>query len=34
VNTRVHTPRRCGEPFSAGVFVLVVFVLRPWRINC
>ena len=34
VNTRVQTPRRCGEPFSAGVLVLDDFELRPWRINC
>jgi hypothetical protein len=29
VKTRVHTPRRCGDPFRAGVFVFVDFVLRP-----
>jgi hypothetical protein len=34
VNTRVHTPRRCGEPLSAGVFDFEDFELRPWRINC
>src|SRR6185295_9215907 len=31
VNTRVHTPRRWGEPFSAGVFDLSVLVSRPLR---
>src|SRR4051812_38070963 len=34
VNTRVQTPRRCGEPCRAGVFVLENFVVRPWRTNC
>jgi len=34
VYTRVQTPRRCGEPFSAGVFDLVNFELRPWRTSC
>jgi hypothetical protein len=34
VNTRVQTPRRCGEPFKAGVLVLDDFELRPWRISC
>lgn len=34
VNTRVHTPRRCGEPLSAGVLVLDDFELRPVRISC
>jgi hypothetical protein len=29
VNTRVHTPRRWGDPFKAGVFVLDDFELRP-----
>jgi hypothetical protein len=29
VYTRVHTPRRCGEPFRAGVLVLENFVDRP-----
>jgi hypothetical protein len=29
VKTRVHTPRRCGDPLRAGVFVFVDFVLRP-----
>src|SRR5437764_3364467 len=31
VKTRVHTPRRWGEPFSAGVLVLVALVSRPLR---
>ena len=31
VNTRVQTPRRCGEPFSAGVLVFSVLVSRPLR---
>src|SRR5688572_17350016 len=31
VNTRVHTPRRCGEPFRAGVFDFSGFVSRPLR---
>src|SRR6476619_7108436 len=31
VNTRVHTPRRWGEPFNAGVFDLSDFVSRPLR---
>src|SRR5690349_9632363 len=31
VNTRVHTPRRKGEPFSAAVRSLVVRFLRPLR---
>src|SRR5436190_15625792 len=34
VYTRVHTPRRCGLPFSAGVLVLLVFAWRPLRTNC
>src|SRR5690554_1237455 len=34
VYTRVHTPRRCGLPFSAGVFVFVDFALRPLRTSC
>src|SRR5689334_17665715 len=34
VYTRVHTPRRCGLPFSAGVLVLPVFAWRPLRTNC
>lgn len=31
VYTRVQTPRRCGEPLSAGVLVFVVFSARPRR---
>src|SRR5215813_2579713 len=31
VNTRVHTPRRCGEPLRAGVLVLSAFDSRPLR---
>src|SRR5690242_11425472 len=31
VKTRVQTPRRCGEPFSAGVFVFSALVSRPLR---
>src|SRR5215216_4993168 len=31
VYTRVHTPRRWGEPFSAGVFDLSDLVSRPLR---
>src|SRR4029453_19476443 len=34
VYTRVHTPRRCGEPFSAGVLVFSRLVLRPLRTSC
>src|SRR5919202_685972 len=34
VYTRVHTPRRWGLPFSAGVFVFVVFAWRPLRTSC
>src|SRR5260221_7602482 len=34
VNTRVQTPRRCGEPFSAGVFDFSGFVSRPLRTSC
>src|SRR5262249_17060498 len=33
VDTRVHTPRFCGAPWSAGVFVFAAFVERPLRIN-
>ena len=29
VYTRVQTPRRWGEPLSAGVLLLVIFELRP-----
>ena len=31
VYTRVHTPRRCGEPLSAGVLVLLTLSSRPLR---
>src|SRR6185503_7328124 len=31
VNTRVHTPRRWGEPFRAGVLVLSALDSRPLR---
>src|SRR5665648_770389 len=31
VYTRVHTPRRCGLPLSAGVLVLVTLSWRPLR---
>src|ERR687897_2958548 len=34
VNTRVHTPRRCGAPLSAGVFIFVVVDWRPLRTSC
>src|ERR1044071_5457772 len=34
VNTRVHTPRRCGAPLSAGVFVFSGFDSRPLRTSC
>src|SRR3954463_8742366 len=34
VNTRVHTPRRCGAPFRAGVLVLSALVSRPLRTSC
>src|SRR5215831_18448286 len=34
VNTRVHTPRRWGEPFSAGVFDFSGLVSRPLRTSC
>ena len=34
VNTRVHTPRRCGAPLSAGVFVFDCLVARPLRTSC
>src|SRR5436190_18129711 len=34
VNTRVHTPRRRSEPFSAGVFDFSGFVSRPLRTSC
>src|SRR5580698_854118 len=31
VYTRVHTPRRWGAPFRAGVLVLVTLACRPLR---
>src|SRR5215472_3556865 len=31
VNTRVQTPRRCGEPLRAGVLVFSAFDSRPLR---
>src|SRR3954454_21606771 len=34
VYTRVHTPRRCGDPFRAGVLVLSILSCRPLRTNC
>src|SRR4051812_36795860 len=34
VYTRVHTPRRCGAPLSAGVLPLAGFDSRPFRTNC
>jgi hypothetical protein len=34
VYTRVHTPRRCGEPFRAGDFVFSFFSSRPCRTSC
>ena len=34
VYTRVQTPRRWGEPLSAGVFVLSGLVSRPLRTSC
>src|SRR4051812_3892337 len=34
VYTRVHTPRRWGLPFSAGVLVLLVLAWRPFRTSC
>src|ERR1700730_2451288 len=34
VKTRVHTPRRCGLPFRAGVFVFSAFDSRPLRTSC
>ena len=34
VYTRVHTPRRWGEPFSAGVLFLLTLSVRPLRTNC
>src|SRR4051812_24998283 len=34
VYTRVHTPRRCGAPLSAGVLPLTGFDFRPLRTSC
>src|SRR4051794_21085816 len=34
VYTRVHTPRRWGEPFSAGVLVFSTLSSRPLRTSC
>src|ERR1700730_3584844 len=34
VKTRVHTPRRWGAPFSAGVLVLDCLDARPLRTSC
>src|SRR3954452_13271719 len=31
VNTRVHTPRRCGDPLRAGVLVFSALDCRPLR---
>src|SRR5450755_1611847 len=31
VKTRVHTPRRCGDPLRAGVLVFSAFDARPLR---
>jgi len=31
VYTRVHTPRRCGLPFKAAVFLTETLSLRPLR---
>ena len=33
VDTRVQTPRFCGAPWSAGVFVFSRFEVRPLRIS-
>src|ERR1700750_2191427 len=33
VETRVQTPRFCGAPASAGVFVLAFFDVRPLRMS-
>src|SRR5262249_54700066 len=33
VDTRVHTPRRCGAPWSAGVFIFSRLDVRPLRIS-
>jgi hypothetical protein len=34
VETRTHTPRRCGEPLSAGVAVFSGFDWRAFRTSC
>src|SRR3954451_24222446 len=34
VYTRVHTPRRWGEPFSAGVLFFDTLSWRPLRTSC
>src|SRR5689334_3058520 len=34
VYTRVHTPRRWGAPFNAGVLPFVGFDWRPLRTSC
>src|SRR5919202_3154413 len=34
VYTRVHTPRRCGLPFSAAVLVFASLSSRPLRTSC
>ena len=34
VYTRVHTPRRWGEPLSAGVLFLLTLSVRPLRTSC
>src|SRR5689334_16929874 len=34
VNTRVQTPRRCGERFNAGALFFFFWVSRPWRTSC
>src|SRR5690606_7157766 len=34
VYTRVHTPRRWGEPLRAGVFGFPAFEVRPLRTSC
>src|SRR5690625_3571560 len=34
VYTRVHTPRRCGEPFRARVLFVLALFLRPLRTSC
>src|SRR5919201_1364537 len=34
VSTRVQAPRRCEEPFSAGLFVRFLGLERPFRPRC